>query len=100
MNDLSEYLERKASLEAQIAEDRLSSRGRVLAEVVLAIQEFEFSMEELFRFRTKRKAMPRYFDPVSGAIWSGRGREPHWIRGKDRRQFELTDRSKVDLGEK
>ncbi|WP_390885660.1 H-NS family nucleoid-associated regulatory protein [Burkholderia territorii] len=44
--------------------------------------------------------MPRYFDPVSGAIWSGRGREPHWIRGKDRRQFELTDGSKVDLGEK
>ncbi|WP_244134940.1 H-NS histone family protein [Burkholderia sp. BCC0322] len=93
MTELSEYLKRKASLEAKITEDRLNSRGRVLAEILLAIGEFHFAMEELFPCGERRKARPRYFDPISGAIWSGRGREPYWIRGKDRRQFELNDNS-------
>ncbi|WP_082883355.1 H-NS family nucleoid-associated regulatory protein [Caballeronia calidae] len=36
-------------------------------------------------------AFARYQDPVSGATWSGRGRAPNWIAGKDRDQF-LVDR--------
>ncbi|KUZ01893.1 hypothetical protein WS50_08690 [Burkholderia territorii] len=55
----------------------------------MAVAEFQFTLDELFPDIRKRKACPRYFDPVSGATWSGRGREPHWIRGKDRRTFEL-----------
>ncbi|WP_425127481.1 H-NS family nucleoid-associated regulatory protein [Burkholderia contaminans] len=57
-------------------------------------------MEELFPCGERRKARPRYFDPISGAVWSGRGREPYWIRGKDRRLFELNDNSTPEGGEK
>jgi DNA-binding protein H-NS len=26
---------------------------------------------------------PRYVDPRTGATWSGRGRRPHWLKGRD-----------------
>nr|WP_084241920.1 H-NS family nucleoid-associated regulatory protein [Variovorax soli] len=29
----------------------------------------------------------RYRDPESGRTWSGYGRPPNWIRGKDRERF-------------
>jgi DNA-binding protein H-NS len=32
-------------------------------------------------------ASVRYRDPASGATWSGRGRAPKWIAGKDRSAF-------------
>jgi DNA-binding protein H-NS len=30
-------------------------------------------------------------DPETGIEWSGWGREPFWIKGKDRKQFEIED---------
>ena len=30
---------------------------------------------------------PKYRDPVTGQTWTGRGKEPVWIRGKDRAAF-------------
>ncbi|WP_179214071.1 H-NS histone family protein [Paraburkholderia caledonica] len=33
--------------------------------------------------------VPKYRDADSGATWSGRGREPFWIAGKDRKPFVL-----------
>jgi DNA-binding protein H-NS len=30
---------------------------------------------------------PKYRDPKTGAEWSGRGREPGWIKGKKRERF-------------
>jgi DNA-binding protein H-NS len=32
----------------------------------------------------------RYRDPDSGATWSGRGRVPRWIAGREREQFAVT----------
>lgn len=29
----------------------------------------------------------KFKDPVSGALWSGRGKTPLWIKDKDREQF-------------
>ena len=31
----------------------------------------------------------RYRDPATGATWSGRGRPPRWLDGKDRTAFEI-----------
>lgn len=33
------------------------------------------------------KVPPKYRDPASGATWSGRGREPEWIKGREREPF-------------
>jgi DNA-binding protein H-NS len=39
--------------------------------------------------RIVRKVEPKYFDPESGATWSGRGRIPRWLVGKDAEQFRI-----------
>jgi DNA-binding protein H-NS len=35
------------------------------------------------------KIPPKYRDPVSGALWSGRGKTPKWINGADRSQYAI-----------
>ena len=36
---------------------------------------------------TGNKVAPKYRDPVSGNTWTGRGKAPKWIEGKDRTPF-------------
>ncbi|MBN3801821.1 H-NS histone family protein [Paraburkholderia sp. Ac-20336] len=89
MNKFTSYMQRKTDLESQIARDRALVRDEILLEIMSAIEEFNFDREELFPNGKRRKIKPRYFDPQSGAVWSGRGREPLWLKGKDRRDFEV-----------
>ncbi|WP_282892473.1 H-NS family nucleoid-associated regulatory protein, partial [Xanthobacter autotrophicus] len=35
----------------------------------------------------KKQVSAKYLDPNSGATWTGRGKPPAWIAGKDRDQF-------------
>ena len=40
--------------------------------------------------RQTRRGIPKYWNPETGSTWSGRGREPNWIKGvSDRRRFIL-----------
>ncbi|THJ46770.1 H-NS histone family protein [Burkholderia sp. LS-044] len=50
------------------------------------------SSREIYSVRRKssrRRPEPKYRDPETGATWSGRGRPPAWIDGKDRVPFEI-----------
>nr|WP_231752821.1 H-NS histone family protein [Burkholderia savannae] len=92
MNAYQRFKELKIELEARLAEERAAAREAVLAEIRSCVGEFGFSPDDIFSAdgqRGRRKIRARYYDPVSGATWSGAGREPTWIRGKDRTQFEL-----------
>lgn len=80
-------------------EELKNERDRIIEFVIMEVRDcvriFELSQEDIFPRRPvpdggnprskRRKA--KYFDPVSGATWSGVGREPKWIRGLDRRGF-------------
>lgn len=35
------------------------------------------------------KVAPKYRNPGTGDTWTGRGREPGWIKGKNRQDFAL-----------
>ncbi|KVV52635.1 hypothetical protein WT27_28870 [Burkholderia territorii] len=35
------------------------------------------------------RGAPKYWNRETGETWSGRGRAPHWIRGRDRAAFLL-----------
>ncbi|WP_175705328.1 H-NS histone family protein [Burkholderia ambifaria] len=65
----------------------------VLSEIVKCVRIFGITERDIFEselmgIRKRRKA--KYFDPVTGSTWSGVGREPHWIKGRDKRKF-VTD---------
>ncbi|MBN3816521.1 H-NS histone family protein [Paraburkholderia sp. Se-20369] len=94
MKSYREYMEMRSALEARFKKERLVAAEAILEEIRLCVREFGFAPQDIFppevlRGATKRRA--RYYDPVSGATWSGVGREPEWIRGKERKQFELSE---------
>ncbi|WP_126284707.1 H-NS family nucleoid-associated regulatory protein [Burkholderia stagnalis] len=92
------YQELKAKVRALQAEAELARKNEVqgaIKEIQRLIGEFELKPEDLFadsqlrsrRVKRRGPAIAKYRDPVSGAVWSGRGREPRWIAGHDRQKF-------------
>ncbi|WP_321891725.1 H-NS histone family protein [Burkholderia cenocepacia] len=87
MKAYQDYKKYAESVEKALEQERLKIADRVLREVRECVAEFDFKPEDVFSARRKR--CPKYYDPETGQTWSGVGREPLWIRGKDRRSFEL-----------
>lgn len=66
-----------------------AERGSALATVRELMAQYNIGVEELAaKPDARRGPQPaKYCDPESGATWSGRGREPSWLAGKDRAAF-------------
>ncbi|CAB3754362.1 H-NS family nucleoid-associated regulatory protein [Paraburkholderia humisilvae] len=99
-NHYKDLLAQRAALEKQIEEARSKERGdainsirQLMQEIRQLMQEFEITEAEL-TVRKTRKARgpvkPKYKDPNSDKTWSGMGRAPAWIAGKDRAAFLIT----------
>jgi DNA-binding protein H-NS len=78
------------SLQEQLYLERCAIRKEVLEDIRACVEEFGFESEELFvQRRDRSKRRPRYLDPLTGITWTGAGKEPLWIRGKDRTLYEI-----------
>ena len=84
----------RAELDRQIEQMRSVERNNAIAQIHELMAQFDIAADEL---ETKKKRTgPRkpvegkYRDPESGATWSGRGKPPRWIAGKDRTQFLIS----------
>ena len=95
---MSQYAELKAQivkLQAQAEEARRTELAEVVASIRTKISEYGLSAQDLgFAVAAKRgrppkktPLPPRYQDPKTGATWSGRGKPPKWIAGKNRERF-------------
>jgi DNA-binding protein H-NS len=95
---MSQYTELKAQiarLQAQADEARRTELGNVIEEIRGKIAEYGLTGQDLGfavaarRGRPPKKAPlpPKYQDPKSGNTWSGRGKPPKWIAGKNRERF-------------
>jgi len=90
-------LEKKA-LDMRIEAIKAEERHSVIEDIKNKIAIFGLSLEDLgfyirsenhgIRHRVKTVA-PKYRDPTTGATWSGRGKSPRWLLGKDREQFRI-----------
>jgi DNA-binding protein H-NS len=96
--EMSQYAELKAQiarLQAQADEARRTELGNVIEEIRGKIAEYGLTAQDLGfavaarRGRPPKKAPlpPKYQDPKSGNTWSGRGKPPKWIAGKNRERF-------------
>ncbi|KVL46535.1 H-NS histone [Burkholderia diffusa] len=97
---MATYQELKAKAEAllvQAEEARQAELETVLEEVRARIQEYGLTPEQLFGRKRARgangsqPATAKYQDPKTGKTWSGRGREPSWIKGKKRDRFLIAE---------
>lgn len=99
---MATYRELKAQADAllQRAEEaRLAEVETVLEDVRTRVAEYGLTPEQVFG-RPKRGGRgngsvavlaPKYRDPKTGVTWSGRGREPSWIKGKRRERFLIEE---------
>lgn len=98
MSDYQTLLAKRVQLDAQIAAARAAERAQAILQLrELTLQaraladEHGITTDELFPSSKAKKSAsvgaPKYRDPASGATWTGRGKQPRWIEGKDRTTF-------------
>ena len=93
--EITALLARQDALNKQLAEAKERETRQVLLEIVQKMRDYNIGLDELLgrksQVREPQVQEPvkeaRYRDPASGAVWSGRGRAPHWIAGKNRDDF-------------
>jgi DNA-binding protein H-NS len=94
MSEYQNLLARKAELEAQIAQAQAEAKAKAVTEARALIQEHGLTAADVFPAKGKKPkgsvGAPKYRDPATGATWTGRGKPPNWINGKDRAPFLIT----------
>jgi len=81
-----------ARIQAAIEERRSSAKSELRADIEQMLKDADLSLADVFpeisrgekaaprgRGRTRAEATPKYKDPKSGTLWSGRGRSPKWV---------------------
>jgi DNA-binding protein H-NS len=95
-NSYKELLKQREVLEQAIAHARAQELSEAVRQVRALVAEFELSVQDVFpagRGVSKlqngkaHKVAPKYQDAATGQTWTGRGKAPKWIDGKDRTQF-------------
>ena len=96
---VEQLLQERAAIDAEIAKIQAEARQTAFSEIQRIVANAGISTKELIQhFSTrgvvaedKKRASPapKYRDPVSGAVWSGRGKPPKYITssGKDKSEF-------------
>ena len=89
MTAYKELLAQKAALEAQIATAQAEAKAKAVTEARALIQEHGLTAADVFPPSKPKGSVgvAKYRDPATGVTWTGRGKPPHWIVGKDRGQF-------------
>lgn len=92
MATYKELLAQKAKLEEQLAAAHAAELETVIAQTRQIVLEYGLTAEDLGLVTKAKKrkggtVAPKYQDPKSGATWTGRGRAPAWIAGKNFERF-------------
>lgn len=96
LDDMSveELKRQQEEIQRRLLEKQKAEKRSVIDQIVDVVSTYQITTEELVEalggFKPKRqgvKAKAKYRDPISGITWSGRGKEPVWLRGKDRNKF-------------
>lgn len=89
-----ELLQQREALEKAIAQARQNEIAAAVSKVRELVAEFGLTAQDVFPARGAKsggkataKVAAKYRDPVTGQTWTGRGKAPKWIDGKDRNQF-------------
>ena len=89
--DLQSQIEK---LQKQADQARDKEVATVVAQIRGMMSDYGISASDLgISARRKRKTgatvAPKYENPQTGETWTGRGRAPKWIDGKDRTKYAI-----------
>ncbi|HEY4298409.1 MAG TPA: H-NS histone family protein [Paraburkholderia sp.] len=94
---MASYKQLTAQLEKlhkEVAAAREKEVAQAIADIRQQIADYDLTAEEL-GFTSQRKparkaasvSVAKYRNPKTGETWSGRGRSPAWLAGKNRERF-------------
>ena len=94
MATYKELLKQQEALALQVEEARKREISDAVSQVRQMVSEFGLTERDVFPSgrksggtRTGGKVVPKFRDPATGQTWTGRGKAPKWIDGKDRSKY-------------
>lgn len=94
MPTYSEYLDQIANLQSLAAQARQEEIDEARQQIRRLMQKHNLQLEDLASKekspssgKKKQAVAAKYRDPASGSTWSGRGRSPRWLGGRDKGDF-------------
>lgn len=94
MATYQELLKQRDALSLQIEEARKREISDAVNRVRSLVSEYGLTAGDVFpsgrktaKSRSGGKVAPKYRDPATGQTWTGRGKAPKWIDGKNREPF-------------
>ena len=93
MTSIDELISQREALEQQITELRTKERADAIAQAAEIINAHGLTAEDLFG--KKKSATPKapvlvkYRNKETGDAWTGRGRTPKWLDGKNKEDFAV-----------
>jgi len=95
MTKLQDLMAQRDALDQAISVARKDEIKQAVATVRTLVGQFNLTAADIFGGKAKlggakrKSAAPKYKDPATGATWTGRGKAPKWIDGKDRTKFAI-----------
>ena len=93
-----ELLQQREALEKAITDARQREVSDAVSKVRALVAEYGLTSQDVFPSgrsakaagaKSSGKVAPKYRDPATGQTWTGRGKAPKWIEGKDRAAFAI-----------
>jgi DNA-binding protein H-NS len=97
MTSYAEYVEQIAKLQALAEAARENEINGAIQKIKDLMQQHGVTVDDLSSGRrakpTKAKGTvaAQFKNPETGETWTGRGRAPRWLDGKDKEQFRIPD---------
>ena len=94
-NSYKDLLAQREALEKAIEQARQNEIAGAVTKVRELVAEYGLTVQDVFPGRAGKlaakssggKVAAKYRDPATGQTWTGRGKAPKWIDGKDRSAF-------------
>ncbi|MDN2702011.1 H-NS histone family protein [Janthinobacterium sp. SUN100] len=96
MTSYAEYVEQIAKLQSLAEAARKDEINGAIKTIKDLMQQHGVSVEDLAAggrvkpAKAKGTVPAQFKNPETGETWTGRGRAPRWLDGKDKEQFRIT----------
>ena len=95
MATYQELLAQRALLDSEIEKARIAELDDAIGRIRSLIAQYNLTASDIFPTagakppgrKARSTVAPKYRDSVTGKEWTGRGKPPKWIEGKDRSAF-------------
>ena len=97
MTSYAEYVEQIAKLQSLAEAARRDEPSGAIQKIKDLMQQYGITVDDLSSGTRAKSAKPKgtvaaqFKNPETGETWTGRGRAPRWLDGKDREAYRIAN---------